>query len=584
MATTEANEFHQTYKLGVVPIPTNKPMIRADQPDLVYQTVQAKFQACVDDIVERHGAGQPVLVGTTSVEKSEIVSKLLEKQGVPHNVLNAKQHFREAEVVAQAGRRGGVTVATNMAGRGTDIMLGGNPEFIADLELHQRGLSPVETPEDFEAAWPEAVEKARRAVAEEHEEVVAAGGLYVLGTERHESRRIDNQLRGRSGRQGDPGESRFYLSLEDDLMRMFNAEKVAHFMEWLKTPPEVPIESKAVSRSIRSAQTQVEQQNFEIRKDLLKYDDVMNRQRHVIYDERREVLEGADMHEQIRGMLDEVVEGYVVAATSDGFPEEWDLDQLWRAFRQLYPRGITIDEVVEEAGGERAGLSTEFLTEVIRRDAQAAYDRREEELTPEVMRELERRVVLSVLDRKWREHLYEMDYLRDGIGLRAWAQRDPLVEYQREGFDMFSEMMEGIKEESVGSLFNLQVQAQEAPIVEEAVPDAGPQAFAPGTAPAANGGQPRRSRPLASPRAAQGAPDRPVIPAGLAPRGPAQPPRPSGLQYSAPSEDGTGKSELRAESAGDAAGGRVGRNDLCPCGSGRKYKRCHGDPRTRQGA
>ena len=583
-ATTEANEFHQTYKLGVVPIPTNKPMIRADQPDLVYQTVQAKFQACVDDIVERHGAGQPVLVGTTSVEKSEIVSKMLKRQGIPHEVLNAKYHEREAAIIAQAGRKGGVTVATNMAGRGTDIMLGGNPEFIADLELHQRGLSPVETPEDFEAAWPEAVEKARRAVAEEHEEVVAAGGLYVLGTERHESRRIDNQLRGRSGRQGDPGESRFYLSLEDDLMRMFNAEKVAHFMEWLKTPPEVPIESKAVSRSIRSAQTQVEQQNFEIRKDLLKYDDVMNRQRHVIYDERREVLEGADMHEQIRGMLDEVVEGYVVAATSDGFPEEWDLDQLWRAFRQLYPRGITIDEVVEEAGGERAGLSTEFLTEVIRRDAQAAYDRREEELTPEVMRELERRVVLSVLDRKWREHLYEMDYLRDGIGLRAWAQRDPLVEYQREGFDMFSEMMEGIKEESVGSLFNLQVQAQEAPIVEEAVPDAGPQAFAPGTAPAANGGQPRRSRPLASPRAAQGAPDRPVIPAGLAPRGPAQPPRPSGLQYSAPSEDGTGKSELRAESAGDAAGGRVGRNDLCPCGSGRKYKRCHGDPRTRQGA
>src|SRR6266702_2335863 len=255
-----------------------------------------------------------------------------------------------------------------MAGRGTDIMLGGNPEFIADAELHQRGLSPVETPEDFEAAWPEAVEKARRAVAEEHEEVVAVGGLYVLGTERHESRRIDNQLRGRSGRQGDPGESRFYLSLEDDLMRMFNADKVAHFMEWLKTPPDVPIESKAVSRSIRSAQTQVEQQNFEIRKDLLKYDDVMNRQRHVIYEERRKVLEGADMHEQVRSMIDEVIGGYVVAATSEGFPEEWDLDQLWRAFRQLYPGGTTIDQAIEEAGGER-GLSTEFLSEIIKRDA-----------------------------------------------------------------------------------------------------------------------------------------------------------------------------------------------------------------------
>ena len=319
-AMTEANEFQQTYKLGVVPIPTNMPMIRADQPDVVYQTVQAKFEALVDDIAERNEAGQPVLVGTTSVEKSELVSKMLKRQGIAHEVLNAKYHEREAAIIAQAGRKGAVTVATNMAGRGTDIMLGGNPEFIADLELHQRGLSPVDTPEDFEAAWPEAVDKAKRAVAEEHEEVVAAGGLYVLGTERHESRRIDNQLRGRSGRQGDPGESRFYLSLEDDLMRMFNADKVAHIMEWLKTPPDVPIESKTVSRSIRSAQTQVEQQNFEIRKDLLKYDDVMNRQRQVIYDERREVLEGADLKDQIRGMIDEVVAGYVAGATGRGLP------------------------------------------------------------------------------------------------------------------------------------------------------------------------------------------------------------------------------------------------------------------------
>jgi preprotein translocase subunit SecA len=312
------------------------------------------------------------------------------------------------------------------------------------------------------------VEKAKGAVAEEHEEVVAAGGLYVLGTERHESRRIDNQLRGRAGRQGDPGLSRFYLSLEDDLMRMFNADKVAHFMEWLKTDPDVPIVSKPVTRSIRSAQTQVEQQNFEIRKDVLKYDDVLNRQRKVIYSERRRVLEGADLHEQIRDMINEVIAGYVAGATSEGFPEEWDLDQLWRAFRELYHATLTVDDVVEEAGGERSGLSQEFLTEIIRADTQAAYDRREEELTPEVMRELERRVVLSVLDRKWREHLYEMDYLREGIGLRAWAQRDPLVEYQREGFDMFTAMMEGIKEESVGNLFNLQVEVQENPIVEEA--------------------------------------------------------------------------------------------------------------------
>ncbi len=486
-AQTEANEFHQTYKLGVVPIPTNMPMIRADQADMVYQTAQAKFEALVEDIAGRHEAGQPVLVGTTSVEKSELVSRMLKRQGIPHEVLNAKYHEREAAIVAQAGRKGAVTVATNMAGRGTDIMLGGNPEFIADLELHHRGLSPVDTPEDFEAAWPEAVEKARRAVAEEHEEVVAAGGLYVLGTERHESRRIDNQLRGRSGRQGDPGESRFYLSLEDDLMRMFNADKVAHIMEWLKTPPEVPIESKTVSRSIRSAQTQVEQQNFEIRKDLLKYDDVMNRQRQVIYAERLQVLEGADMHEQIRGMIDDVVAGYVAGATSEGFPEEWDLDQLWRAFRQLYPVGLSLDELIEEAGGERAGLSAEFITQMMQQDAQAAYERREAELTPEVMRDLERRVVLSVLDRKWREHLYEMDYLREGIGLRAWAQRDPLVEYQNEGYTMFDTMKEGIKEESVGSLFNLQVQVQESPIVEQ--PPAADGALAgPGTAPAAGAG------------------------------------------------------------------------------------------------
>src|SRR6266702_1372791 len=408
-----------------------------------------------------------------------------------------------------------------MAGRGTDIMRGGNPEFIADLELHQRGLSPVETPEDYEKAWPEAVEKAKRAVAEEHEEVVAIGGLYVLGTERHESRRIDNQLRGRSGRQGDPGESRFYLSLEDDLMRMFNSDKVAHFMEWLKTPPEVPIESKAVSRSIRSAQTQVEQQNFEIRKDVLKYDDVLNRQRKVVYGERREVLEGADLHEQIRQMIDEVVTAYVTGATEEGFPEEWDLDRLWTAFGELYHPKLTIDDVIEEVGGERAGLSRDFLVEILKEDAQKSYDSREEELTSEVMRELERRVVLSVLDRKWREHLYEMDYLREGIGLRAMAQRDPLIEYQREGYDLFSAMMEGIKEESVGHLFNLEVQIQENPIVEEggaagAMPPGAPAGPVPGgTAP---GGAPGGAVPGGGPRAA-GPAARPGVPAQGRPGG-----------------------------------------------------------------
>ena len=631
-AMTEANEFHQTYKLGVVPIPTNKPMIRADESDVVYQTTQAKFEALVEDIAGRHETGQPVLVGTTSVEKSELVSKLLKRRGIAHEVLNAKYHEREAAIIAQAGRKGAVTVATNMAGRGTDIMLGGNPEFIADLELHQRGLSPVDTPEDFEAAWPEAVEKARKAVAEEHEEVVAAGGLYVLGTERHESRRIDNQLRGRSGRQGDPGESRFYLSLEDDLMRRFNADKIAHIMELLKTPPEVPLESKTVSRAIRSAQTQVEQQNFEIRKDLLKYDDVMNRQRHVVYEERHRVLEGADLQEQIDSMIDEVVASYVAGATAEGFPEEWDLDRLWRAFRQLYPVGLTTDQLIEEAGGDRSGLSGEFITDAIKQDALAAYERRTEELGPELMREFERRVVLSVLDRKWREHLYEMDYLREGIGLRGWAQRDPLVEYQREGYDMFNTMMDGIKEESVGSLFNLQVQVQQDPIVADgddgeaagtaalSAPGFGAAPAQPQSAPSesvrrqqarggsgfgpAQGGRPAADAPgqaAASPPAAgraarrqagagqagagQAGPDQagagqPAA-AALAAPGLARPKRSGQLNYTAPSTDATGAAEQRTTAADGADYSKVGRNAPCPCGSGRKFKQCHGDPRNR---
>ncbi len=593
-AMTEANEFHQTYKLGVVPIPTNKPMIRADQRDVVYQTEQAKFDALVEDIAERYEAGQPVLVGTVSVEKSEVVSRMLKRKGVPHEVLNAKYHEREATIVAQAGRKGAVTVATNMAGRGTDIMLGGNPEFLADLELHQRGLSPLETPEDYEAAWPEAVEKAKRDVAEEHEEVVVLGGLYVLGTERHESRRIDNQLRGRSGRQGDPGESRFYLSFEDDLMRRFNGDRIAQLLEWAKAGPEVPIENKAVTRSIRSAQTQVEQLNFEIRKDLLKYDDVMNRQRTVIYAERHRVLAGEDLHEQVRGMIEEVIADYVANATADGFAEEWDLDELWRAFRRLYPIGITIDQLVEQAGGERSDLTTQNITEAIQQDAQAAYDRREAELTPEVLRELERRVVLSVLDSKWREHLYEMDYLREGITLRAMAQRDPLVEYQREGYELFNAMMDAIKEESVGNLFMLQVEVQQSPIVGEAGPDgewangAGHQLPAGDIQAAAPPA--RRPAPAvrAAPATAQPSPvvqaedGEPAVPAAFVSRGLAQPKRPARLNYSAPSEDGSGKSiEMSTKGSENADFSKVGRNEPCPCGSGKKFKLCHGDPRNR---
>jgi preprotein translocase subunit SecA len=545
-AMTEAAEFSQIYKLGVVPIPTNKEMIRADQADLVYKSEEAKYKAVVDDIAERHEKGQPVLVGTVSVEKSELLSSLLKKRGVRHEVLNAKQHEREAAIVAEAGRKGAVTVATNMAGRGTDIMLGGNVEFLADHELRGRGLDPVDTAEDYEKSWPEAVEEVKRRVAAEHEEVTELGGLYVLGTERHESRRIDNQLRGRSGRQGDPGESRFYLSLGDDLMRLFNAAMVENFLTRFNIPDDVPIESRMVTNAIRSAQTQVEAQNFEIRKNVLKYDEVLNRQRTVIYDERRQVLEGADLHEQIRHMVDDVVEGYVVAATTEGFAEEWDLDQLWTALKTLYPVSVTVDELEEASGGDRSGLTAEFLSEELKADAQNAYDAREEALGAEVMRELERRVVLSVLDRKWREHLYEMDYLQEGIGLRAMAQRDPLVEYQREGYNMFAAMMDAIKEESVGYVFNLEVQVDEEQASDETA----------------------------------GAPHAELVAKGLeAPRRPAQ------LQYTAPTVDGDASAEPTPAavltSADDDTYGDVPRNAPCPCGSGKKYKRCHGDPRNR---
>ncbi|MCW2904611.1 MAG: preprotein translocase, SecA subunit [Streptosporangiaceae bacterium] len=551
-AQTEAAEFNKIYKLGVIPIPTNREMVRQDVADVVYKTEQAKFEAVVDDISERHDNGQPVLVGTTSVEKSERLSKMLKRRGVKHEVLNAKQHERESAIVAEAGRRGAVTVATNMAGRGTDIMLGGNPDFRADLELHQRGLSPLETPEEYEAAWTEALEKAKEAVKGEHEEVTEAGGLYVLGTERHESRRIDNQLRGRSGRQGDPGESRFYLSLEDDLMRLFNSARVEAIMTRLNIPDDVPIESKIVSNAIRSAQHQVEQQNFEIRKNVLKYDEVLNRQRKVIYEERRRVLEGADLEEQIRRMIDEVVEGYVAGATADGFAEEWDLDKLWKAFKQLYPISVTVDELVEATGGELSSLDAETISEKVREDAQGAYDKREGELGAEVMRELERRVVLSVLDQKWREHLYEMDYLQEGIALRAYAQRDPLVEYQREGYDMFAAMMDAIKEESVGHLYRIEVEVEEQP-AEPAV----------GAAPVL----------VKDSAAAESAEDRPEIHA----KGLEEPKRAAKLQYSAPGEDGG--VEQHTEAGADRFAD-VSRNDPCPCGSGKKYKRCHGDPRN----
>ena len=458
-AETEASEFMGTYKLGVVPIPTNKPMVRIDQPDLIYLDEDAKYRQVVYDIVARHKNGQPVLVGTTSVEKSEKLSSMLAKRGIRHEVLNAKNHAREATIIAQAGRLGAVTVATNMAGRGTDIMLGGNAEFMAVAEMAAKGFDATEKPDEYEAAWDAIYQAMIAAVEEDAKAVREQGGLYVLGTERHESRRIDNQLRGRSGRQGDPGESRFYLSLQDDLMRMFNAGAAEALMARSSVDEEdLAIESRVVSRAIQSAQSQVEARNAEIRKNVLKYDDVLNRQRQAIYGDRRHILEGDDIAAQVRQFVDDTLTSVINEHTLMGNPSEWDWDALWTELKTLYPIGLTIDEVIAELG---MNMESSDLLREVQSDATVAYERREKELSPAVMRELERRVVLSVIDRRWRDHLYEMDYLKDGIGLRAMAQRDPLVEYQREGFAMFGSMMGQIKEDTTGFVYNLEVQIQE---------------------------------------------------------------------------------------------------------------------------
>jgi preprotein translocase subunit SecA len=498
-----------------VAIPTNRDMQRIDQADLVYKNETVKFDAVVRDIAERHEKGQPVLVGTTSVEKSEYLSRLLAKEGIRHEVLNAKNHAREASIVAQAGRKGAVTVATNMAGRGTDIMLGGNAEFTAVAELAKRGLDPEENSEAYEAAWPEAMESAKQSVKDEHEEVLNLGGLYVLGTERHESRRIDNQLRGRSGRQGDPGESRFYLSLTDDLMRLFNSGAAERLMN-SSVPDDVALESKLVSRAIASAQGQVEGRNAEQRKNVLKYDDVLNRQREAIYGDRRRILEGDDLHEKVQYFLEDTINAFINEATAEGTGDDWDFNLLWSNLKTLYPVSFTPRDVIDEAGG-KSRITVEFLREEILSDARLVYQAREQAIGSESMRELERRVVLSVIGRKWQEHLYEMDYLKEGIGLRAMAQRDPLVEYQREGFLMFQAMMEAIREESVGFLFNLEVEV--TPAEDVVVADAAGQ-------------HTEHHEPQ-------------IHAAGLeAPEKPAQ------LQYTAPGEDGAAQTRIEAKNSG----------------------------------
>ena len=597
-ALTEASEFQKIYGLGVVPIPTNMPMIRSDQRDLIYRTEEAKFEAIVSDIAERHEKGQPVLIGTASVAKSEILSGQLKRAGVKHEVLNAKQHEREAAIIAMAGAKGAVTVATNMAGRGTDIILGGNPEFLADKKLHDSGIDALENSEEYERLYPELLEEYEKETHAGHDEVVELGGLYVVGSERHESRRIDNQLRGRSGRQGDPGESRFYLSLGDDLMRLFKSDIVDWVLQALKMPDDVPIENKRVTASIASAQSQVEAQNFEIRKNLLKYDDVMNRQRHAIYNDRRKVLEGADVESRLRTTVDTVIEQYVIGAT-EGFAEDWDLEQLWSNMNTLYP--VSLDRAEYE---EREDLDRQMLIDDFKADAQAAYDRREESLGEEVMRELERRVLLTVLDRKWREHLYEMDYLREGIGLRAMAQRDPLVEYQREGGAMFNAMMEAFMEEVVGYVFHLDVEVQEAPHVGvvtdsdgQAVKIRGGQIGAGRTDTGSSNGHDRGQHlvesgpdpdgpgvavhtvgdeePEPTTRVEEPVTRRPQVKAkGLAGQTGSRTP----LSYSAPGEDGSVTTARKTASKADDAYANVGRNAPCPCGSGKKFKMCHGRP------
>jgi preprotein translocase subunit SecA len=530
-AKTEAAEFGHIYKLEVAEIDTNRPMIRTDEQDLIYKTADGKWEAVANDVAERYKDGQPVLLGTVSVEKSEHLSRVLSKRGVPHTVLNAKHHEKEAAIVAQAGRLGAVTVATNMAGRGVDIILGGNAEGMARQEMQARGwdndaylLGQYEDDEreQYEAEFDPLYEKFKKQCDAEREEVVARGGLFVLGTERHESRRIDNQLRGRSGRQGDPGESRFYLSLEDDLMRLFASDRIASIMERLKIPDDVPIEAKIVSRAIERAQTQVESMHFETRKNVLKYDEVMDKQRHIIYSERREILEGEDFREQALEIVSEVVASAVAEnASSEIHAEEWDWDALFARIKEIFPTTLTRTSFDVDA------TAFDDVVDAFVADAQEVYERREQELGADQLRQIERLVLLNVIDNRWREHLYEMDYLQDGIGLRAMGQKDPLVEYQREGFDMFSAMQDTVKEDFARYIFHVELVRQDQTRRREP----------------ARMRQERRQIPMVQPRqeeADEAAEDEPVV------------------------------QQAKSE--------KIRRNAPCPCGSGKKYKLCHGRP------
>jgi preprotein translocase subunit SecA len=517
-AKTQLTEFEETYKLGVIEIPTNQPMIRANGLDLIYKSEDAKWDAVADDIIERNEKGQPVLVGTVSIEKSEILAGVLNRRGIQHSVLNAKNHEREAIIVAQAGRLGSVTVATNMAGRGVDILLGGNPEYLARTEMAARGfdndrylLFEMDDEERvaYETEYDPIFKKFKNQTDAEHEEVVALGGLYVLGTERHESRRIDNQLRGRSGRQGDPGESLFYLSLQDDLMRMFASDRVSSIMERLKWPDDEPITHRMVTKAVENAQRQIEELNYERRKNVLKYDDVMNAQREAIYGERRRLLEGQDFRDQAIEMVEEVAADVVAAyCPPEVFPEDWDLDTLLAALGEIFT--VTSTRADLEGIRDLAELQGRFIEEAV-----AAYESKEAAVTPPVMRDLERVVLLNITDTKWREHLYEMDYLQEGIHLRSYAQKDPLTEYRREAFDMFEEMTQSIRHDFVTYIYRVEfVRADTQPSRTQRVQD-------------------NRTEVESQGREQQG-----------------------GTQQ--------------------AVSDKTPRNAPCPCGSGKKYKKCHG--------
>jgi preprotein translocase subunit SecA len=552
-AETEASEFASTYVLPVVPIPTNRPMVRADEADLIYKTEQAKFAAVVEDIVERHDEGQPVLVGTASVEKSEVLSRLLEQRGIPHHVLNAKQHAREAQIVAQAGRLHAVTVATNMAGRGVDILLGGNPEGLAAQEVAASGMDA--DADEGRARYRELLSKYEEECRAEGDRIRELGGLYVLGSERHESRRIDNQLRGRSGRQGDPGESRFFLSLEDELMRLF-ATGAMNWVMGRALPEDVPIDSRMVSKAIERAQNTVEARNAEIRKDVLKYDEVMNEQRKVIYARRMQILDGEDLRARTIEVLTSAIDTIVTAHCGSDYSEDWDLDGLVTELRLYYPSRTTAEDLAEAS-------SPDELYEALAGEAIEYYEQREESMPggADTMRALEREIMLQLIDQKWREHLSEMDYLREGIGLRAMGQQDPLVAWQRDGYAMFGQLMSSIDDDYVKIVMHAQVQVLEQTTDDRTgLENAQYQAAAD---PVEGGFQ----RALA----AGPAPGEEVVFASEEEAGSR-----GGRSAPAAATATATEADVMQPVVKDTQWDRVGRNDPCPCGSGKKFKFCHG--------